>query len=308
MGFFIVRRILQSLVAVVGVLFVVFILLHSSGNPVNMLLPPQASPATRAAVVHSYGLDRPIIVQYLLFLWHAIQGNFGTSFQYGRPALPVVLDHLPATLELTVASMALSVVLGFTAGIIAAIRRGSWVDQAVMFGAVLGQSMPSFWLALLMIYFFSVVIHAFPAFGYGSFNNLVMPAIALSPFLGALVARMVRTSMLEVLHQDYIRTARAKGAPGRTVIFKHALPNAIMPTLHVIGLSFAYYLGGAIVIEYVFSWPGIGNLVFGAIGYRDYPIVLTVVTLVAIGFIFINLALDILHGFIDPRVRLEQKS
>jgi ABC-type dipeptide/oligopeptide/nickel transport system permease component len=204
--------------------------------------------------------------------------------------------------------MTLSVMLGFGAGVFAAVRRGSWVDQLVMFGAVIGQSMPGFWLALLMIYLFTIVLHALPAYGYGGFENLIMPAVALSPWLGALIARLVRSSMLETLHQDYIRTARAKGASSARVIMKHALPNAIMPTLNVIGLSFAFYLGGAIVIEYVFTWPGIGNLVFSAIAFRDYPIVLTVVMVVALGFVLINLVIDLLHGFIDPRVRLQEQS
>lgn len=297
------RRFTHALIAVIGVLMVVFFLIHSSGDPAELFLPPQASEEARNAFRHAYGLDRPLYVQFGSFLIRAVQGDFGTSIRQGRPAVEVVFDRLPATLLLTSVSMAISIVIGSIAGVLAAMKRGTWVDRISILGAVVGQSVPGFWLGLLLIWLFAVSWPLLPPSGYGTLEQIILPAITLSPWLAALVARLIRSSMLEVLHEDYIRTAYAKGASIRAVVLRHALRNAIMPTLTILGLSLAYFLGGAIVIEFVFSWPGIGTLMLESINWRDYPVVLTIVTFVALSFIVINLLIDVLHGAIDPRVR-----
>lgn len=300
---FLARRLAQAAIAVAGVMLVVFFLIHASGDPATLLLPPQASKAARAAFRHAYGLDRPLYLQFGLYLARALHGDFGTSIREGQPALSVVLRRAPATLLLTSVSMAVSIFIGVAAGVLAAVHRGGWIDRLAILGAMVGQSVPGFWLGLLLIWLFAVVWPLLPPSGYGSPSQLVLPTLTLSPWLAALVARLMRSSMLEVLHEDYIRTAYAKGAHTSRVVFRHAFRNAVMPTLAMIGLSFAYYLGGAIVVEYVFGWPGIGTLMLDSITWRDYPVVLTIVTLVAVAFICVNLLIDMLHGVIDPRVR-----
>lgn len=303
MARYLVRRLGHAVIALIGVLLVVFVLLHASGSPAELLLPPQAPQSARDAFNKAYGLDQPLPVQFLIFLTHAVHGDFGQSFREGAPAMQVVLGRLPATLILTSVSMLFSIVFGIVIGIIAALRRGSFVDQLLMLTAVVGQSAPAFWLGLLFMWVLAVHWTLLPPAGYGDVSNIILPAITLSPWLAALVARLMRSSMLEVLHEDYIRTAYAKGASIRRVIVRHALQNAIMPTITVVGLSFAYYMGGAVIVEYIFGWPGVGNLMLDSVTWRDYPVVMSVVALVAVAFITINLAVDLLQGVIDPRVR-----
>ncbi len=305
MAGFVLRRLGLAGIAVVGCLAVVFALLHVSGDPSNLMLPPNASEEARQAFREAYGLNRPLFVQFALYLLHAATGDFGLSIRGGRPALDVVLSRAPATFILTASAMLLGVAVGLGGGLTAAVKRGSVLDHIAMLGSVAGQSVPNFWLALMLIWVFAVVWPIFPPSGFDHPSNLVLPAVALSPWLAALVARLSRSSMLEVLHEDYIRTAFAKGVSERSVILVHALRNAIMPTLTVVGLSFAYYMGGAILIEIVFAWPGIGTLMYDSITWRDYPVVLTIVAFVATVFILINLLIDILHAVIDPRVRAQ---
>ena len=308
MATFILRRLLLSIPAIVGVVTVIFFLMHASGDPVNFLVSPDSSLEHRAAVRQSYGLDRPLYVQYGLFLNKAVRGDFGESFRYGVPATEVVLERLPASIMLTLASVLVSMAVGLPAGVIAAAKRGSILDNLVMLGAVFGQSIAQFWLALLLIIVFAVKLHWLPTSGMGegimTLKHLVLPALTLSPWLTTLVARMARSGMLEVLRQDYIRTAYAKGLSRRLIFTRHALRNALIPIITMAGLTLAWNLGGAVVVEVVFAWPGIGQLTYNSILRSDYNIVLCVVTLIAGTFVFVNLVVDIIAGYIDPRIRL----
>jgi peptide/nickel transport system permease protein len=283
---------------------VAFLLVSLSGDPAFILLPPDAGAEQRAAFRHLYGLDRPLPVQYASYVSHVARGDFGRSFAFGRPAIEVVLERVPATLLLTATAVALGVAIGIPAGIVAAVRAGTLGDRAVMAMVLLGQSVPTFWLGLLMIRIFAVNLRWLPVSGYGSALNLVMPAVALGLYLAALLARLTRSEMLEALAQDYVRTARAKGLSERAVTIVHALENALLPIVTLIGLQLGALLGGAVVTETVFAWPGVGTLILDAILRKDYPVLLAAVELVAAGFIVINMSLDLLYGYLDPRLRL----
>jgi len=291
-------------VALLGVTCVAFLLVTLSGDPAFILLPPDAGAEQRAAFRRLYGLDRPLPVQYASYVSHVARGDFGRSFAFGRPAIDVVLERLPATLFLTATAVALGIAIGIPAGVLAAVRAGTLGDRAVMAMVLLGQSVPTFWLGLLMIRIFAVNLRWLPVSGYGGVLNLVMPALALGLYLAALLARLTRSEMLEALAQDYVRTARAKGLSERAVTIVHALKNALLPVVTLIGLQLGALLGGAVVTETVFAWPGIGTLILDAILRKDYPVLLAAVELVAAGFIVINMSLDLLYGYLDPRLRL----
>jgi peptide/nickel transport system permease protein len=290
-------------VALLGVTCVAFLLVSLSGDPAFILLPPDAGVEQRAAFRRLYGLDRPLPVQYVSYVSHVARGDFGRSFAFGRPAIDVVLERVPATLLLTTAAVALGVAIGIPAGVLAAVRAGTLGDRAAMAMVLLGQSVPTFWLGLLMIRIFAVNLRWLPVSGYGGLN-LVMPALALGLYLAALLARLTRSEMLEALAQDYVRTARAKGLSERAVTIVHALKNALLPVVTLIGLQLGALLGGAVVTETVFAWPGVGTLILDAILRKDYPVLLAAVELVAAGFIVINMSLDLLYGYLDPRLRL----
>jgi peptide/nickel transport system permease protein len=291
-------------VALVGVTCVAFLLVSLSGDPAFILLTPDAGEEQRAAFRRLYGLDQPLPVQYARYVGHVARGDFGTSFAFARPALHVVLERVPATLLLTAAAVALGVAVGIPAGVVAAVRAGTVADRMVMALVLLGQSVPTFWLGLLMIRIFAVNLRWLPVSGYGGALNLVMPATALGLYLAALLARLTRSEMLEALAQDYVRTARAKGLSERAVTVVHALKNALLPIVTLIGLQLGALLGGAVVTETVFAWPGVGTLILDAILRKDYPVLLAAVELVAAGFIVINMSLDLLYGYLDPRLRL----
>jgi peptide/nickel transport system permease protein len=297
------RRSARALAALVGVVGVVFLLLHLSGDPAYILLPLEASDAQRAAFRAQYGLDRPLAVQFALYVDRCLRGDFGQSFSFQTPALRVVLHRLPATLQLTLAALGLAVLFAVPAGVLAAIRRGTRWDRAVMAVVLLGQSVPTFWLGMMMILVVAVRLHLLPVSGYGSAAHLVMPAVALSLWLVALLARVTRSEMLEVLAQDYVRTARAKGISEPGIARRHALRNALLPIVTVVGLQFGGLLGGAVMTETVFAWPGVGTMILDAILKKDYPVVLAGVTVVASGFVVINLTLDLLYTALDPRLR-----
>jgi ABC-type dipeptide/oligopeptide/nickel transport system permease component len=296
-------RLLQAALALFGVTAVAFLLVSLSGDPAFILLTPDAGAAERAAFREMYGLDRPLPVQYARYVAHVVRGDFGRSFAFERPALTVVLERVPATLELTGAAMLLGLAFAIPAGVLAAVRAGSWFDRAVMGVVLVGQSVPTFWLGLLMIRLFAVNLHWLPVSGRGTWAQLVMPAIALALWLAALLARITRSEMLESLAQDYVRTARAKGLSESGVTVRHALGNALLPIVTLVGLQIGTLLGGAVITETVFAWPGVGTLVFDAILRKDYPVVLAVVELVAAAFIVINMSLDVLYGWLDPRLR-----
>jgi peptide/nickel transport system permease protein len=235
---------------------------------------------------------------------NALRGDLGTSFSYHEPTVRVLMRRLPATIDLTLAAAALALVVALPAGILAALRRNSPLDQAVMLAAALGQSVASFWLGLMLILIFAVQLGVLPASGTGSPANLILPAVTLSTFLIALLSRLVRSAMLEVLNREYVRTARAKGLRERTVVVRHALRNALIPVVTVLGVSLSNLMGGAVVTETVFAWPGIGTLMYDSVIRRDYPMVLTIVFFVGAVFVVVNLAVDLLYTTIDPRIRL----
>lgn len=299
----IARRLVQAVAALAAVLLVVFVCLLATGDPVEMLVPPEATDGDKASIRRAYGLDQPVLYQFGAFAWRAVRGDFGQSFFSDRPALGLVVERLPASVELAVASTLIAIVAGVPLGIVAAVRRATVVDQLVIGVALLGQSVASFWLALMLILLFGVTLRWLPVSGRDGWSSLILPAVALSVWLLALLARLTRSEMLEVLSQDYIRTARAKGAGTGAVLVRHALRNALIPLVTVTGVSLGWQLGGAVVIEAVFAWPGLGTTLLEAVLRRDYPVVLAGVAVLSAVFVALNLAVDVLYVYIDPRVR-----
>ncbi len=301
---YVVRGVLQIIPAVLGVTLIVFVLLHLSGDPTYILLPADSTPEQRMAFRAAYGLDRPLVVQYLVYIAHLARGDFGRSFFFHEPALHVVLRRLPATITLAASASMLALIIAIPLGILAAVLRGTWYDRAMMGAAVVGQSVPTFWLGLMMILVLAVHWRLLPVSGRGTIAHLVMPSLALAFWLMALLARITRSQMLETLGEDYVRTARAKGLSEMAVCGRHALRNALLPVLTVLGLQVGGLLGGAVMTEIVFSWPGVGTLILDSIAKRDLPVVVAGVVLVATGFIVLNLTVDLLYVLVDPRVRL----
>jgi len=301
---YVLRRVAQSALTLLGVSVLVFVILRVlPGDPARMLLPDGAPESAVAELNRQLGLREPLVVQYGLFLGSVARGDFGQSFQYRAPALRVVLERLPATVQLTLAAMLITVAAGVSLGIFTAVRRGTRYDVAGTIVAVLGQSLPNFWLGIMLILLFGVALRWLPTSGFAGWTSLVLPAVTLAAFPTALVARLTRSSMLEILNRDYIRTGRAKGLAERSVVFRHALRNAAIPVLTVIGLQIGALLGGAVITESIFAWPGMGKLIVDAIFFRDFPVVQTVLILSATVFVVINLAVDLLYTVIDPRIR-----
>jgi len=300
---YLIRRLAFSLTAMLGVITIVFALLHVTGDPAALLVTQDATQQDMQRIRHAYGLDRPLSVQYARFVERVVRGDLGYSYRQTVPVTELIAGHLGATFQLALASLAVAVVLGVALGMAAAVRRGSGVDAAAMTVALVGTSMPSFWLGLLLIILFGVKLGWLPVSGYGGLDHLAMPAFVLGGFYAAQISRLTRTSLLEVLAQDYIRTGRAKGLRARVVLFKHALRNAALPVLTVLGLSFGQMLGGAIVVESIFAWPGMGRLAVQAVLGRDFPVVQGVAIVGAAVFLAVNLTVDLLYGWVDPRLR-----
>ena len=301
---YVLRRLAQSALTLLGVSVLVFLILRVlPGDPARMLLPDGAPESAVAELNRQLGLREPLVVQYGLFLGSVARGDFGQSFQYRAPALRVVLERLPATVQLTLAAMLITIAAGVPLGIFTAVRRGTRYDVAGTIVAVLGQSLPNFWLGIMLILLFGVTLRWLPTSGFAGWTSLVLPAVTLAAFPTALVARLTRSSMLEILNRDYVRTGRAKGLAERSVVFRHALRNAAIPVLTVIGLQIGALLGGAVITESIFAWPGMGKLIVDAIFFRDFPVVQTVLILSATVFVVINLAVDLLYTVIDPRIR-----
>ena len=301
---YVLQRLGQSAVTLLGVSVLVFVILRVlPGDPARMLLPDGAPESAVAELNRQLGLREPFIVQYGLFLKSVARGDFGQSFQYRAPALRVVIERLPATIQLTLAAMLITVAAGVSLGIFTAVRRGTRYDVAGTIVAVLGQSLPNFWLGIMLILLFGVALRWLPTSGFESWRHLILPAVTLAAFPMALVARLTRSSMLEILGRDYIRTGRAKGLAERAVVLRHALRNAAVPVLTVLGLQIGTLLGGAVITESVFAWPGMGKLVVDAIFFRDFPVVQTVLIFSATIFVLINLLVDLLYTVIDPRIR-----
>ena len=300
---FLATRLARALVAVWLVSTVVFVVMRLSGDPVPLLLPPDAPRSEYARVARELGTDRPLPVQYGVFLGNALRGDFGRSIHFRQPAADVVIGYLPATAELGLTAFALALVVAIPIGVVSAVRRNSLVDQVTMAVALVGQSAPTFFVGILLILVLSLKAGWLPTSGRGHWTQLVLPALTLGAFAMASIARLTRSALLEVLRADYVRTARAKGLRERIVVIKHALRNAAIPIVTITGLQFGTLLGGAVVTETVFAWPGIGRLAIQSIYNRDYPVVQCVVFLSALLFIVINLTVELVYGVLDPRIR-----
>jgi peptide/nickel transport system permease protein len=300
---FLAQRLFRALVALWLVSTVVFVVMRLSGDPVPLLLPPDAPISEMERVRRELGLDRPLPVQYAVFLRNTLKLDFGRSLHFRQPAFSVVSGYIPATLELGLTAFFFAALVAVPVGLISAMKRNSLIDHAAMGFALIGQAAPTFFLGILFILLLSLKLDLFPTSGRGNWSNLVLPALTLGAFTMASIARLTRSAVLEVLRADYIRTARAKGLGEALVVAKHTFRNAAIPILTITALQFGTLLGGAVVTETVFSWPGIGRLAVQSIYNRDYPVVQCTVFLAAVMFIIINFAVDLLYGVLDPRAR-----
>jgi peptide/nickel transport system permease protein len=303
---YLIQRLLHSVFVLLGISLIVFITVRLTGDPVAMMMQ-DGNPSQEAIeeMRRLLDLDKPVPIQYVNFVFKAVQGDFGRSFRYGMPALDLVLERMPATITLTLSSMLVALLLAFPFGIISAVRRGGLIDFGVRIVSLIGISMPNFWLGIILIIIFGVQLRWLPVSGSATWQHLIMPSIALGAALAGSLTRLLRSSMLDVLGEDYIRTARAKGLAQRSVLTFHALRNAMIPVLTIIGLQFGLLLGGAVIVENVFSWPGVGRLVVNSIGVRDYPVVQAAVLLLALILLIVNLIVDILYTVVDPRVTIK---
>jgi ABC-type dipeptide/oligopeptide/nickel transport system permease component len=300
---FVVRRLVRLVVVVIGVSLVTFAILHASGDPVSLIMP-EAPEADRAVLRRTLGLHDPLPVQFARFFGNAATGNFGNSFFHRTPAFGLVIERMPTTLLLTACSMALAMAIAVPVGIYSAIRRGRAVDQVATGTVFLGQSMPVFWTGIMLILLFSVQWRMLPVSGWESWASIVLPTATLSTFTAPLLLRIVRSSMLDVVGLDYVRTARAKGVSEWLVICRHALKNAALPLVTVTGLQFGLLLGGAVITETVFAVPGVGRLIVGAIRQLDFPVVQAGVFLLAMMVVSVNFLVDVLYVYLNPQIRV----
>jgi peptide/nickel transport system permease protein len=300
---------LKQLYQIVPVLFlitlIVFILVNVTGDPVSLILPMDATDEEREELIHALGLDKPLMVQYGIFLQNLIQGDFGNSFKYQEAALPIVLERLPATIELAVASMVVAIIISIPLGIFSAIKRNSFLDLFITGGSVLGKAMPNFWLGIMLILLFSVTLGLLPVSGNGTFAHLILPSITLGTGIAAEMTRLIRSSMLDILGQDYIRTARAKGLIEAVVINKHGFQNALIPVITIMALQTATLIGGTLITETVFAWPGLGQLLIQSVNARDMAVVQAATFIIALFVIFSNLLADLAYRFLDPRIKYD---
>jgi ABC-type dipeptide/oligopeptide/nickel transport system permease component len=304
MSRYIVKRLVLSLVVLFGVTVIVFALIHlAPGDPARLMLYDTAPEEEVRAMRQALGLDQPLHMQYWLFLSSALRGDLGRSLYYKQPAFHIILEHLPATVELTFAALLVSLLVAVPMGVLSAVRRDTVWDYLGMLLATIGQATPVYWLGLMLILLFSVQWGLLPSSGRGGVENFVLPSVALGAPLMALVTRLVRSGMLDILGEDYIRTARAKGLTEQLVVYRHALRNMLIPLVTVVGLQLGALLGGAVITETIFAWPGVGRLVVTAITARDYPLVQAATMMVSVYFVAINLLLDVLYVYIDPRIR-----
>jgi peptide/nickel transport system permease protein len=303
---YIARRFGYSLLSLFLLSLTIFFFVRVTGDPATLLVEPGASPEDIAAIHHQFGLDRPLWIQYGLFMASLFQGDLGQSFYYQTPVLELYLSRLPNSLELALVAMALSLVIGIPSGILASVQVGGFWDSFGKMFSLLGLSLPSFWVGLVLILFFSVYLGWLPSSGAGTPLHLIMPAFALGWYFAASHMRLTRSSMLEVLGSEYVKLARLKGLPQKLVIAKHAFKNALIPVLTLAGINLVIMVNVAIVVEYVFAWPGIGRLLFEGVTFRDFPVVQGVVILGGAMIIMVNFMVDILYAVIDPRIRLER--
>lgn len=304
MSRYLVRRLLQIVLTTLGVATVVFFISRLSGDPVAMMLPPDATAVEEAAVRERLGLTDPLPVQYVRFLGDLAVGDFGRSIRQDGPALDIVLERLPATLQLAAVSFVLGQLLAFAFGVGSQVARRRWARSALLWVALVRQAIPVFWFGLLLIIVFGVNLEMFPVIGMGTWRHFVLPSITLATLQLALFLRLFNASFGEAREQDYVRTAVSKGVPYRSIVTRHMLPNALLPIVTVAGVNFGVLLTGTVVTETVFSWPGVGRLIVQAVFQRDFPVVQAGIVVVALIFMLVNFAVDLLYAAIDPRIRL----
>lgn len=306
MGRYIIIRSFEALVAIWGVLLIVFFAARLGGDPAVLLLPMGASQQDLELLRHNLGLDKPILEQYLIFMANAVRGDFGYSFEFHRPAMEVVLERLPATIHLGTFGIVLGTAIGIVAGLIAALKRGTLTEFVVMLIALIGQAMPVFWLGLLLMMIFAAHLGWLPSGGTGSYLSIILPGVTLAVYISASLARLLRSSMVEILHEDYIRTAKAKGLDPSRINLVHAVRSALIPVVTMLGIIIGETLSGAVIIETIFSWPGVGRVTVQAIQTRDFAVVMAAVAVFSVLFVVINLLVDLLYSILDPRVRLSK--
>jgi ABC-type dipeptide/oligopeptide/nickel transport system permease component len=301
---YVARQLVQLVVVIIGISILSFGILHVIGDPVLLLLPQNAGREEFERYRKLLGLDQPIYVQYWKFFSNAIQGDFGKSWYADTPAFRLVLERMPPTIYLTFAGLGVALLIALPLGILSALKRHSVVDTLCTAVAVAGQAMPIFWLGIMLIIIFAVQLKALPASGYGTWQHFLMPAFCLGAFLAPITMRLVRSGVIEVMNMEYIKTARAKGVGERMVVAKHALRNACIPVITVLGIQFGQLLGGAIITETVFAWPGVATLTVESIRNQDFPVVQCAVVLLALVIVAVNLLVDLVVGFMDPRIRV----
>lgn len=302
---YVLKRVLLGIVTIIGVSIIVFVVARLSGDVALLYAPTGASEETLEAIREKFGLNDPMPVQYWMFIKNAVQGDFGTSIAYGRPAMDVVLNRLPVTLQLGLLSFLVGNFFGILLGVLAAVYRSKWIQWGAQSFALLGQAVPSFWLAVMLILIFSVMLGWFPTGGMGGISHMVLPVIALSWFSLSFVMRITRSSLLDTLDSEYVKLAKIKGNPKWVVIIKHALRNALIPVVMMMGMQLAMVIGGSVFIESIFRWPGIGVLMVSSIADRDYPIIQAIAMVSAAALVFIMLIVDILFAYLDPRIQYE---
>ncbi len=303
MRHYVARQLVQLVVAVIGISLLAFAILHVLGDPVLLLLPQNAGKAEFERYRHLLGLDQPLYVQYWKFASSAVLGDFGKSWYADTPAFRLVLERMPPTIYLTVAGLFVALLIALPLGIVAALRRHSWVDSLCTAVAVAGQATPLFWLGIMLIIVFAVRLKALPASGYGSWQHFLLPSFCLGAALAPITMRLVRSGVIEIMNMEFIKTARAKGVAEFTVVVKHAFRNACIPVVTVLGLQFGQLLGGVIITETVFAWPGVATLTVESIRNQDFPVVQCAVILLALLIVSVNLIVDLIVGLIDPRIR-----
>ena len=318
---YLIKRILQSIIVLLSVSFIVFIIMYLAGDPVEMLLPPEATQIEIEELRHHMGLDRPFLVQYGTFMKNAVQGDLGRSFIFNKPAVGLIVERIPATLELAIFAMLLAVCIGIPAGMYAAIRPESRLSKFIMSASLLGISLPVFWLGIILVLIFSVTLDWLPSSGRGEtvafmgirvgfltfdgFKHLILPSLAIAVFQLALFVRLVRAGMMEVMLQDFVKYLKAKGLSEKRVVFVHALKNILIPVVTIMGLQLGHLIAFAVVTESIFAWPGMGKLVIDSIHGLDRPVVLAYLLIVALLFVFLNFMVDVIYTFLDPRIRLK---
>ncbi len=306
---YILKRLLLLIPVLLGVSIIIFVIIHMApGDPAQVMLGPTATQTDIEQLRENLGLNKPLHIQYFIFLKNALQGDFGRSIRTNTPVMEEIMSRFPATLKLSATGMLLAIIIGFPLGVIAALKQNTITDSISSFLALVGFSVPNFWAGLMLMLLLSVIIPVLPSSGYGSWQHLILPGLALAIQTTAVIARMTRSSMLEIIRQDYIKTAKAKGISSKLVLFRHIIRNALIPVVTITGLYFGHSLGGVVVTETVFSYPGIGRLLVNAIRAQDYPVVQAGVLIFAAGVGVVNLIVDVIYGYLDPRIKAQYRA